>query len=671
MPRPSDPSGRALGALAFIGRLPEGLQRPLLSDPTLRERLGLTSSSRVELAAGLAVGRDDLIRSAWESIVQGRPAGLAIADGRTGTIEAVDPDASSRLRFRILDGSVEAAHLTFPTMILAHPSADVRISAFLKLVPTLGLPITEHERWLGSVQARPLSSSEVVELERLLNSSPLEVLQSMQARLQAVGAGAELSLSILMPAEPAYYARLLPPPANSSTRTDYRDRVLRPFLAEWFIRAPALAVRLFLPLPLERTSSFADAAAAAGDAELSRAIAEAEPLYDPVSRLNALDLALAKYNTGREYPEVVARMIAGLTADTVRVRDLEGWDVYVLFSALLRFVNATLYTRPELQRLPAFWRALCAWSHAGHLIQLFRDADLDAIALAKNLIEAEPLPVAKFVDLIENPGTSTVVVSPPMIGGVAKVGLLSVLASHVTKGTAPANLARDPVSKLMTGAAQLLASGWANPIATAGSPGRELIEDLEKLNVEGAVASEVLASWERVVQAAAEGLAGEPPIAEPLRVLRNTSFLLEFSPSVQSLIAQFLSQQKPREMTAQAANSIAAVYPLIAELTFRLRVVDLSDEAIRLAEELILKNVDAARIWDVLVGVLLVAARKGDRKKATAVVSDVFERAVLRVSDREVVGSLLGVLREYLIALPMAEAVGLGRVLALGRARLS
>lgn len=102
---------------------------------------------------------------------------------------------------------------------------------------------------------------------------------------------------------------------------------------------------------------------------------------DPFTVMGILDIALHRAEGDSRYSERAIEAIERLSAQEF-INDA-GVNIYDYMPAVISMVTEQLHYIEGVADQPAYWRRLCAWTHAGLLIRLMNNMSLDANALTE------------------------------------------------------------------------------------------------------------------------------------------------------------------------------------------------------------------------------------------------------------------------------------------------
>ena len=352
-------------ACYYAARLPETVRKFFLANNRVREMLSLRDSM-ISLDGRPPVDFSELMGGVRKCFTNGKPVEIKLEEGQSGVISIEDNHAVLSV----------AGYLPIHVLCsqFLHSDPQVRIE-FFEAWATDTFSVLRHpvelrsyleERWLTDLEIR-----NCLDASRASMSNILARIEGQLSDLSKVTAG-----TFLMTDDPEYFRGIAGPHPESTDMELYLSSRFSRW-AEQLVRGHLdVAFEILLPFSFSGDSmlgAFLDRNSCSDD-EIIVILDRLMPELDPVSKLGVLDISLRRAGRDAYFLKIADRLISELTGLS-RCAE-EGVYIHRLFSVLLGVIGPQVHMLTELQSQPPFWRNICAWAHAAHLVRFFLGADL-------------------------------------------------------------------------------------------------------------------------------------------------------------------------------------------------------------------------------------------------------------------------------------------------------
>ena len=280
------------------------------------------------------------------------------------------------------------------------PDADARLAALDEITAAMGPTAPDPDRWRARLEAGPLDDDAIEAFaDELEDSVPMRL-----RRIERDFIEGSVNTSVLVPGSLGYWERLCGPVSECDDQeswlrgpfVEHRRALLRRDTMNGLDLCLAMAVRDDLsPRVLIGEMS---------DDTLWAALHARCPYDDPFTLIAIADIAASRGAVtadGEQRERFNAR-----TEETVRrlcARELaraDGIDVYGFLPALLDLILDELRVIESMASRPAWWRRLCAWTHAALVVRALRAVRFDSAVFSEALGQLRE-PRAGFAGLLE------------------------------------------------------------------------------------------------------------------------------------------------------------------------------------------------------------------------------------------------------------------------------
>jgi hypothetical protein len=342
---------------------------------TVFRRIALRPAFRDSTGLDLRADRYGLPRATLMTAIQAAAQGQdAVVADRTGGIVHIQLDQG---RVAICRRSAEGTEnrLIQNDLQLLSPDPGIRREAFLDIAAQFGATGPRADDWLPLLAARPATPEDLDrlydEMRASLNQWRLWVTEKMES-------GQALFMDLTND-NPRYFSRLCgPPPGDlppeewiAGPLVDHRRRLLDADLIS--------GLAAILPGSIRNDLGPAALVTHLDDDMVWAAVGSLPDFIDPFSLLGLLDIALARRERHSGFSQMADVLVKDLLAEPFRRAD--GMDLSRFYPALVKMCLQSLRYTEGLGAVSPSWLRLCAFTHAGHLLEIFgqRDFDVDAM----------------------------------------------------------------------------------------------------------------------------------------------------------------------------------------------------------------------------------------------------------------------------------------------------
>lgn len=262
---------------------------------------------------------------------------------------------------------------------LLSPDPAIRREAFLESVAQFGATGPKPDDWLPRLETRPVTTEELDALHGEMRASLNQWRVWITDKIDSQRA----LISDLTPNESAYFSNL----CGSSPGDMSPEEWIAGPLAEHRRRLVAadLVSGLAAILPGSiRHDLGPEALIADFDNETVWAALQALPDFiDPFSLLGLLDIALSRREGHSGFGDMAEMLVQALLAEPFRRPD--GMDLSRFYPGLVATCLKSVRRIEGLAAASPCWQRLCAFTHAGHLLEIFGRLDFDVDAMTNGL----------------------------------------------------------------------------------------------------------------------------------------------------------------------------------------------------------------------------------------------------------------------------------------------
>lgn len=345
------------------------------SEPVSR-RIAMNAVYRKGTGLDLRVGSHGLSRGALLVAAQ------QVAQGEAITVE---DHSGNPVHFHLAEGRIiirtktgddgTENQIALVDLQLLSPDPTVRREAFLDLTAKFGATGPKPDVWLSLIEDRALTPDELDTIQGEMRSS---LSQWREWIIEKIDSQQGL-ISDLTPNEPSYFSSLCGLPPNdmspedwiSGSLAEHRRRLLKADLAS--------GLAAILPGSVRHDLSPASLVADLDDEAVWAAIQILPDFIDPFSLLALLDIALPRRERHSGFNDLAEELAQRLLAEPFQRPD--GMDVSRFYPALVITCLKSLRQTEGLGATPPCWQRLCAFTHAGHLLEIFGHLDFDVNAM--------------------------------------------------------------------------------------------------------------------------------------------------------------------------------------------------------------------------------------------------------------------------------------------------
>jgi hypothetical protein len=364
----SPPDRRAPVANQLIRMQPPMIYTRLTSDEAFLAKHKAVIATAISLAGSPPIWRDDL----WSAVraAYGDRTEHVIASTSGEPVRIAASDGNPKLTFERPPGTERSVIL--PQLGVLSPDFHARRDALRRIAEALGPGGPDWEAWEARLAAAPPDDKRMTQLF----SEMQEAIPTCLGRISLALAEGQLALDVLVPAKLEYYERLCGPAPRTFSVDVYLADQLTPFRQSLIDHNPVAGLQLCLALALRDDISCVGLWRGTPD-ELWTTLERIDYRSDPFSLLGVLDLAL-HHAVDLRFANLADRLIHDLCQPTLDRGD--GVDIYAFYPALIDLMHSAVATVPGLRLRPAFWRALCSWTHAAAIARVLQSMTFDVPA---------------------------------------------------------------------------------------------------------------------------------------------------------------------------------------------------------------------------------------------------------------------------------------------------
>lgn len=356
-------------AQELLQGLPDPIFRRIALNPTFRESTGLD----------LRVDRYGLPRGELLTAIQGAVRGqeIPVMDRSGATSRILLEDNRIVILRQVADGA--ETRLIQGDLQFLSPDPAIRREAFLQSLAQFGATGPKPDDWLLLLEDRQVTA---VELDRLYDEMRASLNQWRAWITEKIDTQRAL-ISDLTPDSLDYFSSLCgPPPCDTAPEewiagplVEHRRRLVRTDLVS--------GLAAILPGSIRHDLGPAALVAHLDDNTVWTAVQALPNFIDPFSLLGLLDITLPRREHHTGFSDMAEMLVQALLADPFRRPD--GMDLSNFYPGLVRTCQQSLRRTDSLASQPVEWQRLCAFTHAGHLLEIFGRLNFDVDAMTDGL----------------------------------------------------------------------------------------------------------------------------------------------------------------------------------------------------------------------------------------------------------------------------------------------
>lgn len=260
------------------------------------------------------------------------------------------------------------------------PDPAIRRAAFLEMTAQFGATGPKPEEWLPVLEARPATAEE---LDRLYDGMRSSLNQWREWATEKLDSGQALISDLTNMDIPVYFSKLCGAPPSDMMPEEW---ITGP-LSEHRLRLVEIdlvsGLTAILPGSIRQDLAPAALVAHLDDETVWRAVQLLPDFIDPFSLLGLLDIALPRRERHSGFSDLAEKLVQTLLADPFRRPD--GMDLSRFYPGLVNTCLQSLRRTDGLAHQASEWQRLCAFTHAGHLLEIFGRLDFDVDAMIGGL----------------------------------------------------------------------------------------------------------------------------------------------------------------------------------------------------------------------------------------------------------------------------------------------
>jgi hypothetical protein len=355
----------------FVGALPESLHGRVLETPWVRNALNVSSRYVMNLAGWASIDAHHLFTAVSTLFTTGAPQIAYSLDKEALDIMVADDVVVIRQSQR--EGEEKAAKL--PEWMLLSTNREQRLTAWSVLSQRLGPAVPAMLEALPRQLAEaPVDETTLMALIRELSDG----VYALQRRSNRAMRDGQPTVEQLVPNVIQYYATFCGPVPTSANVDEYVASSLTVYRSGLVSRDRVQGLDICLMGGLRADLSPIRWVEQFSNDDLWRAFESIDPMRDPYSAVNSLDLALARLEDAR-FEKFARSAVEKLTTPNFSCgKEHDGYELLALLSTL---VLDRLNGIAEMNMQPPFWKRMCAWMHGAVLLRIVQEYALDVGAL--------------------------------------------------------------------------------------------------------------------------------------------------------------------------------------------------------------------------------------------------------------------------------------------------
>jgi len=387
----------------YVLSLPSSIVTILLQDDVFLRDLNLPGTSTLSVNDAPAIEIIKLLDSVRKTFKNNVSVGLKNIDG--GDVKVVSAGRTIEIQYQDNNGNNRAEKTSILGLI--HPEKSVRLEILDKLTKSYGPTHPDETIWRNILIDRSLTDGELWKYIKYIVNTLGPTLKRIESQLFDLVDKTSSSKppDFLVPDTPEYFENLCGPPPGAMPKKEYLSQISIPRIQRALKYDLVRGFETILPMGIRDDLLVHQFLSDVPEAELQDAIEKLPSFHDPVSRLNLLDLCLPRIQSNPFFARQANRLLKDLTAEKITLRD--DIDVNDLFAALLEFVTARIRITQGLREQPVYWQRLCAWTHAGHLVNFLKPWRVtDSLSSWLDTSRVPYHPIAAILELIEAPAST-------------------------------------------------------------------------------------------------------------------------------------------------------------------------------------------------------------------------------------------------------------------------
>lgn len=255
----------------------------------------------------------------------------------------------------------------------------IRRKAFLELAAQFGATGPKPDHWLPRLEARPATTDELDVLYGEMRTSLTQWRIWISEKID----GQRALISDLTPNESGYFSSLCGPPPSDMPPEEWIAGPLAEHRRRLVTTDLVSGLAAILPGSIRHDLGPAALVADLNDEVVWAAIQALPDFIDPFSLLGLLDIALSRRDRHSGFSDMAEMLVQALLAEPFRRPD--GMDLSRFYPGLVATCLKSLRRTEGLAATPPCWQRLCAFTHAGHLLEIFGRLDFDVDVMTNGL----------------------------------------------------------------------------------------------------------------------------------------------------------------------------------------------------------------------------------------------------------------------------------------------
>lgn len=444
---------RALIASYLCDLLPSRIKRQLLGDPAFVSQYGRFTQSIMTFATGISINQEELFAAIRRTLA--RHENQKIKDIDDNVVLVILENDTLFLKMMVENELKTLAELR--DFEILSPDRDTRMRSLNSLLDCLGPTSPDFSALLGIAEEREITDSEIGAILGEMSNG----FEAHRTRIATAHDGGQLQVDDIVPDSLSYFERFCGPNPRGISPEEYLSKNLPTYRKQLLNRNLGRGLEISLLgalrddlLPTTWTDNVPDD-------EMWNAIKSIDMQGNLFGLLGTLDIAINRQHDER-YKTLADEIMSNLLQEQLLRPD--GVDCYELLPLFSQLVLDRINLLEGGAICEPFWKRMCAWMHAGILMQstLHRQINLEALrgwVLSNRHIAGT---YAQMVDLRHDPMYRASVMSRSSLREeiIGRLEMIRTRAQAIGFSVADSKEIGEAMSRLDTKGAPL---GWAMP----------------------------------------------------------------------------------------------------------------------------------------------------------------------------------------------------------------
>ncbi len=349
---------RALIARHLCDLLPSQLQARVLGDHAFISQYGPLSRTIVTIGAGISIDQLELL-AAVRRVLAGKGNQsvndvsarqlLVTADRHTVTLKGVEQKELNQIA-------------DLPDLMVLSPNRDHRMFALNRVIDNLGPTTPDFSALQMAAEERELTDAEIADLLEEISTG----LEAHRARIALAHTSDQIQLDDIVPDSLAYFERFCGPNPRNAIPEEYLTGILPAYRRQLLGRNIARGLEICLLGALRDDLMPAAWTGEINDDDIWKALETIDTRANPFMLLGVLDIAITRQHDER-YKTLAAETMRKLVQEQLPRPD--GVDCYEILPLFAQLVLDRINVLEDGALCEPFWKRMCAWMHAGLLMQ--------------------------------------------------------------------------------------------------------------------------------------------------------------------------------------------------------------------------------------------------------------------------------------------------------------